>query len=273
MSRAAIVTPVDVDGGPIAWREAGSGPLVVFLHGLGTTRTGWEPQLRALAESYRCVAWDMPGYGASPPLSEPLTFTSLSDAVRDLVRHLGETAAHLVGLSFGGMVAQHTALRHPQHVRSLVLVDSSPAFGLDGTDPAEWMRLRLEPLDRGATPAEIAEAVIRSVVGPEAPDKAVAEAVASMARIPSQGLRAAVSCLPTHDLRSELRRILAPTLVLVGEHDRETPRAYSELLAARIPTASLEVVPGAGHLANLEAPEVVNRLIRRFLDALERGGT
>jgi 3-oxoadipate enol-lactonase len=269
MTSRLAPAPVDGDERPVAWREAGTGPLVLFLHGLGTTRTGWEPQLRGLASGYRCAAWDMPGYGASAPAAGPLTFAALADAAVGLVERLGAEAAHLVGLSLGGMIAQHTALRHPGRVSSLVLVDSSPAFGLDGTDVQEWMRLRLDPLDRGVTPAGMAEGVLRSVMGPDAPGEALAEAVASMRRISPDGLRAAVRCLPSHDLRGRLGRIAAPTLVLVGEHDHETPVEYARALADGIESAVLEVVPGAGHLSNLEAPEAVNDLIRRFLDSVE----
>ncbi len=93
---------------------------------------------------------------------------------------LGEAQAHVVGLSMGGQIALHTALRHPGRVRSLALLDTSPAFGLNGTDPEEWKRLRLDALDAGETPATIAEPVLRSIMAPDVSDGAVAAAVASM---------------------------------------------------------------------------------------------
>jgi pimeloyl-ACP methyl ester carboxylesterase len=86
-----------------------------------------------------------------------------------------------------------------------------------------------------------------------------------MARIPSDGLRAAIGCLPDHDVRQRLADITVPTLVLVGELDEETPPAYSRALADGIPGAGLEIVADAGHLSNLEQPEAVNRLLSRFL--------
>jgi len=266
----AVPGPRDVDAAPIAWREAGAGPLVLFLHGLGMTRTGFDPQLRALAPGYRCVAWDVPGYGASPPLAGGLTFPGLADAVTRLLDALEADAAHLVGLSFGGQIALHAALRHPARVRSLALLDTSPAFGLDGTDPDEWRRERLAALDGGATVDAMAEPVLRSVMGPDVADDALRAAVASMLRVPVAGLRAAVACLPTHDVRAELGRIAVPTLVVVGELDRETPPAYAEALAEGIPGARLEVVPGAGHITNLEAPDAVTALLRAHLERAER---
>jgi len=261
----------DVDAAPVAWREAGSGPLVLFLGGLGMTRTGFDPQLAALGSRYRCVAWDMPGYGASPPPPEGLSFALLADAAAGLIETLGEASAHVAGLSMGGQVALHTALRHPGRVRSLALLDSSPAFGLDGTDPEAWKRLRLDRLDAGETPASMAEPVLRSVMAPDADDRAVAAAVASMSRISAAGLRAAIECVPSHDVQARLGEIAAPTLVLVGERDEETPLPYAEALAAGIAGARLQIIPAAGHISNLEAPEAVNIALREHLDAAEAG--
>lgn len=253
----------DVDGGPVAWREAGDGPVVVFLHGLGGSRTAWDPQLTALAGRYRCVAWDLPGYGASPPMA--LSFPALADAVAGLLDALGVDRAPLVGLSLGGMVALHAALAHPDRVAGLALLDTSPRFGGDGTDPDQWRAARLAPLDAGVSPADMAVDVLTSVGGPALWGHALDQAVAAMARIPADGLRAAIGLLPTHDVTDRLGEIAVPTLVAVGEHDEETPLAYSEALADGITGARLEVIAGAGHLANLEQPEAVTRLLAGFL--------
>jgi pimeloyl-ACP methyl ester carboxylesterase len=263
-----VTAPRDVDAAPVAWREAGAGDAILFLHGVGGSRTAWEPQLRDLSDRYRCVAWDMPGYGASAPAGE-LTFPGLADAAAHLLDAIGEPAAHVAGLSMGGMVAQHLALGHPARVRSLTLIDSSPAFGLDGTSrPEEWIALRLAPLDGGETPASLAPGLMRSVAAPGASDAALTEAAAAMARISPAGFAAGVRCLTTHDLRHRLHAIAAPTLVVCGEHDAETPPAYSRFLADAIGGARLALVPGAGHLSNLERPDVVNALLAGFLEEL-----
>ena len=249
----------------VAFRERGTGETVLFLHGLGMTATGWNRQLAALSDRFRCIAWDMPGYGDSPLPPEGVTFPLLADAVAGLLDAVGVEEAHLVGLSLGGQVALHAALAHPGRVRSLALLDTSAAFGLDGTDPVAWMRLRLDPLDRGVTPAAMAEPVLRSIMAPDVTPAVVAEAAASMARISAAGLRASVVNLPTHDVRDRLGEIACPTLVVVGELDTETPPAYAAMLARGIAGARLEVVPGVGHIVNLEAPAAVNRLLRHHL--------
>ena len=242
---------------------------MLFLHGLGMSRTGFDPQLTELSDRRRCIAWDMPGYGASPLPAGGLTFPLLADAVAALLDRLGLSSAHLVGLSMGGQIALHAALAHPARVRSLALLDTSPAFGLDGTDPEEWKRLRLEPLEQGAEPAAFAEQVLRGVMGPRVTDAQVAEAVATMSRITAPALAAAVRNLVTHDVRARLGEIDAPTLVLCGELDEETPLAYSEALRDGIAGAELAIVRGVGHVSNLEAPETVNALLSSFLDRVE----
>lgn len=239
---------------------------IVFLHGLGTTRTGWEPQLEDLSDTWRCVAWDMPGYGSSQPLAEPLSFAALGDSVATLLDQLRVETAHLVGLSFGGMHALHAALRHPGRVSSLTLADTSPAFGADGTTTRdEWIAARLSTIDGGATPADIAPAVLSGIAGPDFGGELLDLGVASMSRISSDGLRAAVHLLPDHDVRADLERITAPTLVVVGELDTETPPAFAQELADGITGATFVEIPKAGHLTPLEAPATFNHTLRSFI--------
>jgi 3-oxoadipate enol-lactonase len=157
--------------------------------------------------------------------------------------------------------------RKPSVVRSLVLLDSSPAFGLDGrTTAGAWIEARLAPLRAGGTPATMAPSAVRAIMAADAPESAIDAAVAAMGRVGSSAYEQAVRCLPTHDLRDELGAIDVPALVVVGELDAETPLPYAAHLAVAIPHARLEIVPGAGHLSNLEQPDAVNHLIAEFLE-------
>ena len=258
----------DHDRHPIAWREAGKGPPVVFLHGLGGTRTAWDPQLRGLADRFRCIAWDMPGYGASAPLGE-LTFPAIADSLAGLLDTLDVETADLVGLSFGGMHALHTAIRHPGRVRRLVLADTSPAFGLDGTAQQEWRAARLDPIERGLSPGDMADGVIAAICAEVLEPLMHTQLIASFGRISAAGFRAAVDCLIGHDVRGELAGIGHPALVIVGEADTETPVAYAEALAAGLPRSTLEILEGVGHLSPSEAPERFNELLSGFLGRAE----
>lgn len=237
---------------------------MLFLHGLGGSRTAWEPQLEVLSSGRRCIAWDLPGYGESDPI-RPLTFPAIVDSIVRLLDGLGIDRADVVGLSFGGQQALHLALGHPDRVGRLVLADTSARFGDDGTDPEAWMRLRLDPLDAGITPAEMAPRVIDSITAPGFVGRERDRTIAAFGRIPADGLRAAVECLPSHDVTDRLGEIVASTLVIVGELDDETPVAYAETLAAGIAGATLQVMPGVGHLTPAEAPEEFNRVVGRFV--------
>ena len=260
----------DVQHDGFAWREEGDGDLVVLFHGLGGSRLSWEAQLCDLGERRRVAAWDLPGYGGSAPLpDQPLTFRALATAAADFIDALGADRAHVVGISMGGMIAQYVAAWHPGVVRSLTLLSTSPAFGLDGTDPDAWRAARLAPLDQGQQPSDFAERVLRSLAGPGISDDALSQQRAAMGRISADALRRSIDCLVSHDTRPLLGDVTAPTLVAVGELDAETPVAYSQYLADHIAGATLAVVPGAGHLLNAEAPDAVDELIRQHLDRVE----
>jgi len=258
----------DVERHGRAWREARphgrpgdppSAPVLLLLHGLGGSRISWEPQLRALGTQLHVVAWDLPGYGAAAPLHDGTpTFAELADAAVALLDDVGAARAHVAGISFGGMIAQHLAAGRPERVATLALLATSPRFGLDGTDPVTWRAARLAPLDQGARPADMAERVLRSLAAPGAAESAIGEQVAAMARIEASALRRSIECLVTHDSTALLPRIAAPTLCLVGELDTETPPAYAAAIAALVPHARVVVVPGAGHLVNAEAPDAVS---------------
>ena len=212
----------------------------------------------------------MPGYGAAAPLAdEPVTFSALAQAAADWIAALGAERAHVVGISMGAMVAQYLAAWHPDRVRSLTLLSTSPKFGMDGTTAESWRAARLAPLEAGWEPVEFAERVLRGIAGPNLADAAYESQRAAMARVSGAALRRSIDCLVTHDTTALLPMITAPTLVLVGELDEETPPAYSHYLVDHLPDARLVVIPDAGHLLNAEAPEHVNLLIAEHLTAVE----
>ncbi len=247
-----------------AWQERGSGPPLVFLHGLGGTSGSWNPQFDHFASTRRCLAWDMPGYGDSAPAS-PLTYASIADRFVEFLDETRVERADAVGLSFGGMHALHVALRHPTRLAKMVLTNTSPAFGMDGTDAEEWKQARLGPLDAGVTPAEMAPMVLDAIAGRPLDAAIRADLIAAFARISADGLRAAVHCLPHNDVRTRLHEIQQPTLVIAGELDAETPVAYAQVLADGLANARLEVLPGVGHLSPSEDPAAFNTLVADFL--------
>ena len=206
------------------------------------------------------------------PASDQLTLwfwhgpkVEIADAVVQLLDDLGVAQATLVGESFGGMHALHTAIHYPDRVARLVLTNTSPAFGIDGTSAEEWQAARLGPLDAGQQPSDFAEAVLSSIAGPELSDEAMKMLVSAFGRISADALRASVECLPSNDVRGDLASIEVPSLVIAGELDEETPVSYAKTLADGLPNARLVVLARVGHLAASEAPSRFNELVRGFI--------
>ncbi|HEY7608114.1 MAG TPA: alpha/beta fold hydrolase [Alphaproteobacteria bacterium] len=252
-----------------AYAAAGVGlGTVLFLHGIGGNRDSFADELRRLAKSWRALAWDMPGYGASPAIA-PLTFEALAQAVIAVLDAERAEKAVLVGHSLGGMIAQETAARFPQRVSGLVLFATSAVFGgRDDTFKNEFLAQRLAPLDAGKTMPEIAEELTKGLFGPHPPEAARRRAIASMAAIPAAAYRAALECIVTFNRLDDLARIACPTLVLAAEHDTLAPPKTMERMAARIPGATYRCIAGAGHLANFEQAAAFAAALDEFLATL-----
>jgi 3-oxoadipate enol-lactonase len=253
----------DVDASPITWREVGpdqvnaTTPVAVLLHGLGGSRIGWEPQLAALSTTHRVIAWEAPGYGGSDPVAS-CTFDAYVDALAGFLDTVSPDApVDLVGMSFGGMIAQYAAARFPERIRTLTLLCTSPKFGLDGTDPDEWRANRLSGLEAAGSPSAVAPAILGSLVG-VGNEHVLPEAILAMDRVPLRGLLDSLSTIVAHDSRAILPTIQIPTLVLVGSIDEETPPAYGQAIVDLMPNARLCVIDDAGHLLNLEAADAVS---------------
>ena len=257
----------DHDHQPIGWREAGSGDVVVFLHGMPGSRTAWDRQLDALSGGYRCISWDMPGYGGSAPIDPKRGFPVLLDALQDFVTNrLNVSRVHLVGLSLGGMIAMHAAVRGDAYVRSIAVLDASPCFGFGGgSDADEFVASVVQGLEESPSVADFAAAIIPSLVGPNCTAPLIEEATASMVRASKQGLEMSARLIAGHDIRDGLGSIKVPSLVMAGEHDQDTPMAYAEFIAGAIGNSTLACVPDAGHLSNLENAAFVNAQLEAFL--------
>ncbi|MGW1466774.1 alpha/beta fold hydrolase [Streptomyces sp. NPDC002308] len=244
--------------------EAGErGPLLLCLHGIGSSSAAFAPQLAELCAHARVVAWDAPGYAASPDPERPLTLDGFADAAAGLIRERGGSA-HVLGVSWGGVIALRLATRHPELVASLIVADSSAG---SGTDPAkaEGMRARAAELAE-LGPRAFAEARGPRLVSPDAPDELVRRVVDTMAasvRLP--GYAHAAESMASADLRSELPSVAAPTLVLCGDQDRVTGVDASQVVAGAVHKSAYVIVRDAGHLANQEQPGHFNAWVLAHL--------
>lgn len=254
------------------YTRGGSGPPLMFLHGVGGDHSAWRPQLLHFADRYRVFAWDMPGYGASPP-PRSMSFPELARSLAELLDALNLSKVHLVGQSLGGMIAQEFAATFPDRLSSLVLVATSPAFG---RSDKEWQQKflddRIGVLDRGATMAELARANIKRIVGRDPDPLGVEIAVSCTANIPVESYKQAVRMIVGFDRRDALARISVPTLAIAGEVDTVAPAPMMQKMASHIPGAKFVTIPKAGHLANLEQPAAFNETLGAFL-AAHTGGS
>ena len=267
------------DGLRIAYVEEGSGPPIVFLHGVGATKRMWAPQISMLSERFRCIALDYRGYGESETPPDASLAAAARDAKaisraaysRDVVAVLdaaGIDTAHLCGCSLGGVVALETYDAKPSRVKSLALVDTF-AFYPGGVASIDE---RIANLDKLGI-KEFAKTRAPGIHNPEAPKALIDQSIDDMASIPLSVYKASTRATWTGDYRALLPRIGVPAEVFWGELDTTiAPHDLSEELANGIPTCSGVVrVPHAGHVANLDNPEFFNLALEAFIDSVEAG--
>ena len=238
---------------------------IVFMHGIGGDDTSFEMQSDALAEDYRVIAWNMPGYRNSDVL-EAVTFETLSRALMQLLDAMALPAVHVAGQSIGGMVAQEFYVRYPQRAKSLILIATTSAFGgKDNSFRDAFLKARLKPLNHGVSMAELAKQAMPAIVGEAISSVALQSAIDAMANLNVDVYRNTLKCLVTFDRRSELSDIACPVCFIAGEKDTNSPASTMKKMAAKVALAEYHELAGAGHLVNSEEPDQCNQIINRFL--------
>lgn len=257
-----------VSGEPsLACEVAGSGPPVVFLHGIGGGRSNWQRQTAALTNTFTTVAWDARGYGDSDDYEGPLTFSDFGD---DLLRVLDDLAierAHLVGLSMGARILMDFAPRHLDRVATLTLCDCFYGFtgALSPDKQAEYIELRERPLREGKTFADLAPRLIESLVSPNAGEAVRDELHRSILGLRVESYLKTLRASVGFEQGDRLAELDVPVQLIFGGEDRLTPPTIGEEMMTRLPDATLAVLDGAGHLSNLEDPDGFNRVLTSFL--------
>lgn len=239
-------------------------PALLLINSLGADLNMWEPQLPALTARFRVIRYDARGHGRSPVPPGRYALADLGRDALDLLDRLGVARAHVCGLSLGGMTGMWLAAHAAERVDRLVLFCTSALLG----PPSGWVE-RAALVRAGGTGA-VADAVVARWFTPgyaaARPDR-VRMLRDMVAATPADGYAGACAAIEEMDLRSDLPRIGAPTLVVAGADDPATPPAHGAAIAAAIPGARLEIVAEAAHLASYEQPETANRLILEALDA------
>jgi pimeloyl-ACP methyl ester carboxylesterase len=256
---------VEVGGLQIAYERAGSGPALVLLHGyVGDGPTTWRRQLDGLCDEFTVVAWDSPGAGRSSDPPERFGVDGYADCLAGFLTELGFGRAFIAGLSFGGIVALGLQRRHAAMSSALVL--ASAYAGWAGSLPPEVVQQRLDQALTLADepPATFVGALLPTMFPTAIPDETVDEFRASMHAFHPRGFRA-MARASAEDVRDVLPGINVPTLLTYGERDVRAPLTVAEALQAAIRGSRLVVLPGVGHVCNVEAPDEFNATVRDFL--------
>jgi 3-oxoadipate enol-lactonase len=248
--------------------EAGRGEPVILIMGFGGDHLAWGLQIHAFAERYRAITVDNRGVGQTDAPDHPYTIRMMAEDTRRLMDALGIDRAHVVGVSMGGMIAQELALNHPTRVRSLHLgCTLAQPDGFMKALLGAWRDVRInvsrEVALRAFGPWLFAPTTYDT--RPEFVELIFQNALANPHPQSLTGFLRQGEAIMSHDTLGRLDQIRCPTLVSVAEEDILVPPRFSRQLAAAIPGAKLQVVPGAGHAYFWERPDVFNTLSLEFV--------
>jgi pimeloyl-ACP methyl ester carboxylesterase len=264
---------VEANDREIYVEQVGQGPDVLLIGGLGDTVEAWQFQLDGIADRYRLTAFDNRGAGRTAMGPGPASVEAMADDAAGVLRALALPSAHVAGFSMGSAIAQELALRHPQLVRSLVLTSTYARPDALFRNQLNFWRWLPE-----AAPSERAffEAFFTWVYTPRAHadgsvDQIVEEALAFPHQQSVEAFQAQVDACLGHDTADRLSEIVAPTLVLSGELDVILPPRCGRSVAAAIPNARFEIMPGEAHQPFQEVPDEFNARVDAFWRDVEGG--
>jgi pimeloyl-ACP methyl ester carboxylesterase len=257
--------------------ELGSGPPIVFIHGLSGSWQNWLEQLPVFARDHRVVAFDLPGFGASEMPAERISISGYARFVDALLSTLGIDSAAVVGNSMGGFIGAELAIAFPERVERLVLVsaagltiehqrDERALAVLRTLDKrlaayAAWLGTRSDALTRRPRARRMIFALV--AYRPELlPGPLMAEQMRGSGK---PGFVPALDALTSYPIRDRLPQIACPTLIVWGTEDRLVPVGDADEFAELIPNSREVVWQETGHMAMLERPDAFNRLLAAFL--------
>jgi len=257
---------IRANGIDIHYDISGSGPCVVFAHSLGSDLSIWEAQKSALATRHTVLRYDLRGHGNTDAPAGAYDFDLLAADIVGLLDALHMEKASFVGISLGGMIGQALALAAPQRLDRLVLADTTGHYPPEAQ--AAWPE-RIRQIEATGLEPLVGPTLERWFTAPyRAAHPDVVSRIGGIIRAtPVAGYVGCCHAIAGLDFIDRLAAIRVPTRVLVGEQDAGTPPAMARELAAAIPGARLEIIPGAAHLSNIEQAGIFNRLLLDFLGA------
>lgn len=261
---------VEVDGLSVHFRDEGSGTPLVLLHGLGHELGYWDGDAAALAAHHRVLRCDLRGFGASGKPPGPYSLAQYARDVDRFLAVLGVGAAHVVGISMGGVIAQRMALDHPARVRSLVLVSTSSEVGQRSIAVWQWLA---DTIERDGFDERLADAsrAFSAAFAEQHPDVVTAMTRRNAANDP-RSYAAAARAVSDYNWTEALAAVRAPVLVLQGLDDQLTPPGGSVKMSRALPRARLLMIERSGHNLPMEQPDVFRAAVLAFTGALDMVG-
>ncbi len=255
----------------VSYTVQGTGPAVVFLHGVGSGKEGWRNQIDCVVEAgWQFIAIDAPGFGETPLPKTP-GFTPHVQAVYQVMDELKLTSATICGHSLGGMTAQEIYAAHPSRIDALLLSATSPAFGRsDGDFQKKFLSARFEPFDNGMTMPEFAREFSPKLVDPTCKQEMVEEIANVMTTVTVEAYRLAMQTITTFDQRGNLAKIAVPTLLIAGASDDNSPAPMMKKMASKIAGADYVELATTGHMAPVENAAAFNHHLVRFLKKVSK---
>jgi pimeloyl-ACP methyl ester carboxylesterase len=242
------------------------GPVIAFSHGLFMDESMFDPQVEALSESYRCIAWDERGHGRTGEPPGPFSYWASADDLAALLASLGVERAVLAGMSQGGFLSLRCALAHPELVRALILLDTQA--GVEEPERLPGYQAMVDNWVANGPDQATLDVIAGLILGEGFADTAAWQDKWSQQS--NDNLVQVFTTLATRDdIHDRLAEIDVPAIVIHGEADASIPLDVARNLADGLPNAEFVIVPGAGHAANLSHPELVNPQIGRFLASLD----
>jgi 3-oxoadipate enol-lactonase len=256
------MTAVDGGTGSLDWKAAGEGDGLLLLHSLGTDRALWDGQMAALSASHRVVTLDLPGHGSSTARPGPYTMADLTADCLAVADAAGCHTFAVCGMSLGAMIALSLAVAAPQRITALVASNAAPRIG----SPELWEQ-RIAAVADGGT-AAIRDTVVPRFVTADYPrlhPEGYEALLATFTDVDDDGYAGCCAALRDSDLGPVLGTIACPTLLVGGDQDVATPPEQMKLLQEAIGHSELVIIPGAGHLPNLDRPLEFTEIVAGFL--------
>ena len=254
----------EVNGLSIAYERAGSGPSLALLHGFTHDSRVWRPQLESLSDEFTVIAWDAPGAGQSSDPPETFTIGNWADCLARLLDAADVQRAHVLGLSWGGLLAQEFYRLHSARVASLVLADTYAGWKGSLPEAISEQRLAAALQDASLPPSEFVPKYLPGMFGESPMQEAREELAGIMSDFHPVGFRLMATALAHADTRDLLPNIGVPTLLIWGEADARSPMSVARQFYDAIPGARLATIGRAGHISNLEEPARFNAEVRDF---------